>query len=519
MAPLASVDRRAPARPPAEDAAEARRARRAPPAAAGPAPPRAARAPAGPRGAAPRPRRPDARDVPARPVPRGPARRPVPRARRARGAPAELDALLAAVGDRAQDAPDGPLRVRRAHLLGLEVLRALRAARRRPAGRRLRGLRPSAAGRRELLRQLRPRRSRPSEPDADAAGGRRAGRADPRTRLTLPRGQILRSASVAAPPDGDTAHAAARLRRLQEYCLECGERLPATRGRRRRARPARGSAALAWYPGDWIWPVAARAASSRSPRRRRSPRSRARSDDVERRPHDRRPGRDPGDASATTASTLRPATAPATDGTHRADDERRRHRDRRRPAAAAAEPERARRLAGRARAAGRSSSILPVADGAGRRRRAGRGRRSGRGLDGRSASSTRRSTRASTRATSSSSRASTTPRRRRSATCSTRPSARLSGDSRITAPEITPLTATGRRALAGQTTLGRLCNTAANRVGSPAEADRRTINPLLTKLWRELHRSGETDDRRANPPVASTACISTRGRFTGRSRT
>ena len=43
---------------------------------------------------------------------------------------------------------------------------------------------------------------------------------------------------------------------LQEYCLECGERLPTNRGvvgvlasswQRR----------FAWYPGDWIWPVAA----------------------------------------------------------------------------------------------------------------------------------------------------------------------------------------------------------------------------------------------------------------------
>jgi hypothetical protein len=43
---------------------------------------------------------------------------------------------------------------------------------------------------------------------------------------------------------------------LQEYCLECGERLPVNRGvvgvlatgwQRR----------LAWYPGDWIWPAGA----------------------------------------------------------------------------------------------------------------------------------------------------------------------------------------------------------------------------------------------------------------------
>lgn len=42
---------------------------------------------------------------------------------------------------------------------------------------------------------------------------------------------------------------------LQEYCLECGERLPANRG-------IVGLLAAAWqrhfpwYPGDWIWPVA-----------------------------------------------------------------------------------------------------------------------------------------------------------------------------------------------------------------------------------------------------------------------
>jgi hypothetical protein len=41
---------------------------------------------------------------------------------------------------------------------------------------------------------------------------------------------------------------------LQEYCLECGERLPTNRG-------VVGYLAtewqrhLAWYPGDWIWPV------------------------------------------------------------------------------------------------------------------------------------------------------------------------------------------------------------------------------------------------------------------------
>ena len=49
-------------------------------------------------------------------------------------------------------------------------------------------------------------------------------------------------------------HCGVAYERLQEYCLECGERLPTNRGvvgvlasgwQRR----------LAWYPGDWIWPV------------------------------------------------------------------------------------------------------------------------------------------------------------------------------------------------------------------------------------------------------------------------
>jgi hypothetical protein len=41
---------------------------------------------------------------------------------------------------------------------------------------------------------------------------------------------------------------------LQEYCLECGARLPTNRG----VVGALASAwqrRIAWYPGDWIWPV------------------------------------------------------------------------------------------------------------------------------------------------------------------------------------------------------------------------------------------------------------------------
>ena len=41
---------------------------------------------------------------------------------------------------------------------------------------------------------------------------------------------------------------------LQEYCLECGARLPTNRG----VVGVLASAwqrRFAWYPGDWIWPV------------------------------------------------------------------------------------------------------------------------------------------------------------------------------------------------------------------------------------------------------------------------
>jgi hypothetical protein len=41
---------------------------------------------------------------------------------------------------------------------------------------------------------------------------------------------------------------------LQEYCLECGERLPTNRGVVGYLA-AEWQRRLAWYPGDWIWPV------------------------------------------------------------------------------------------------------------------------------------------------------------------------------------------------------------------------------------------------------------------------
>jgi hypothetical protein len=41
---------------------------------------------------------------------------------------------------------------------------------------------------------------------------------------------------------------------LQEYCLECGERLPTNRGVVGYLA-AEWQRRFAWYPGDWIWPV------------------------------------------------------------------------------------------------------------------------------------------------------------------------------------------------------------------------------------------------------------------------
>ena len=42
--------------------------------------------------------------------------------------------------------------------------------------------------------------------------------------------------------------------RYQEYCLECGLRLPLGRGMVSRLHTA-WTRRIPWYPGDWIWPV------------------------------------------------------------------------------------------------------------------------------------------------------------------------------------------------------------------------------------------------------------------------
>ena len=40
----------------------------------------------------------------------------------------------------------------------------------------------------------------------------------------------------------------------QEYCLECGDRLPEHLGLNARLG-ARWRRRVGWYPGDWIWPA------------------------------------------------------------------------------------------------------------------------------------------------------------------------------------------------------------------------------------------------------------------------
>src|SRR6266568_1662711 len=57
------------------------------------------------------------------------------------------------------------------------------------------------------------------------------------------------------PAGGTCPNCGAAYSPMQEYCLECGRRLPLTRG----VVPALAGAwqsRVPWYPGDWIWPVA-----------------------------------------------------------------------------------------------------------------------------------------------------------------------------------------------------------------------------------------------------------------------
>jgi hypothetical protein len=57
-----------------------------------------------------------------------------------------------------------------------------------------------------------------------------------------------------APAGGVCPRCATPYEPYQEYCLECGLRLPLTRGVIPRLHAA-WTRRLPWYPGDWLWPV------------------------------------------------------------------------------------------------------------------------------------------------------------------------------------------------------------------------------------------------------------------------
>src|SRR5215218_2334175 len=113
------------------------------------------------------------------------------------------------------------MQLRSADSVGDPLLRQLRSPDRRHPGRQLLGLRSRHPRGRALLRQLRPR----GRDGHRACGG------------------------LAAVPDCPTCGASTEPG--QEYCLECGARLPSSggivagigRAWRRRLR---------WYPGDWL---------------------------------------------------------------------------------------------------------------------------------------------------------------------------------------------------------------------------------------------------------------------------
>src|SRR4029453_7055945 len=155
------------------------------------------------------------------------------------------------------------LRVRRADHLGLALLCELRPSSGRTGCRLVHELRPSAAGRRRLLPELREGRRERGERRAAERRCACGGEARPEAR---PLGGI--AVSVPSPPAGDAteqpnreAFGTAECPRCgtphepdQEYCLERGLRLPPEATG---VVPRLGSAwrsRVGWYPGDWVWP-------------------------------------------------------------------------------------------------------------------------------------------------------------------------------------------------------------------------------------------------------------------------
>jgi len=59
-----------------------------------------------------------------------------------------------------------------------------------------------------------------------------------------------------APPLEDCPRCGADVTPGQEYCLDCGQRLPGSQSGVVPRMAAAWQRRLPWYPGDWIWPVA-----------------------------------------------------------------------------------------------------------------------------------------------------------------------------------------------------------------------------------------------------------------------
>src|SRR5207237_6452275 len=100
-------------------------------------------------------------------------------------------------------------------------------------------LRRARVARFALLRELRP--------PARRTGGRRGHR----DRLAY-RERMSRRREAIAAVEGRCPRCGAPRERTQEYCVECGLRLPILRGAISALR--RGWVRrLGWYPGDWVW--------------------------------------------------------------------------------------------------------------------------------------------------------------------------------------------------------------------------------------------------------------------------
>ena len=65
---------------------------------------------------------------------------------------------------------------------------------------------------------------------------------------------MVRRASEEAVPSQHCLRCGVAYEPLQQYCLECGERLPANRGTFG-VLAAAWQRRFPWYPGDWVWPA------------------------------------------------------------------------------------------------------------------------------------------------------------------------------------------------------------------------------------------------------------------------